>query len=47
MYLTSISVHPSMDRHFGGFHILAIVNNAAENTRVYIFFQIRVLIFFG
>ena len=32
-----------MDGHFGSFHVLAVENEAAVNTRVYISFQISVL----
>ena len=40
VYLTSIPTHPSMDGHFASFHILAIVNNAAVDTRAHILLQV-------
>ena len=40
-------IHSSVDGHFGCFHVLAIVNSAAMNKRVCLFFQISVFVFFG
>ena len=44
MYIT---FYLSIDGHLGCFHILAVVNNAAINMRVQIYFQVKVFIFFG
>ena len=35
-------IHSSVDRHLGGFHVLAIVNSAAVNTEVHLSFWIMV-----
>ena len=36
-------MHSSLAGHFGSFHVLAVVNDAAVNTGVYISFQISAL----
>ena len=36
-----------IDEHLGCFHILAIVNSAAINLGVHVFFQISDIVFFG
>ena len=35
-------IHSSVDVHLGFFHVLAIVNSAAVNIEVYVYFQILV-----
>ena len=39
----SCFIHSSTDGHSGWFHILVIVNKAAMNTGVFLFFQISIL----
>ena len=36
-------MHSSLAEHFGSFHVVAVVNDAAVNTGVYISFQISAL----
>ena len=40
-------IHSSMNGHLSCSHFLTIVNNAAINIGVHIFFQISVFVFFG
>ena len=40
-------IHSSVVGHLGCFHTLAIVNNAAMNTGMHVFFQNSVFVFFN
>ena len=35
-------IHSSVNRHLGGFHVLAIVNSAAMNNEIHVSFSILV-----
>ena len=35
-------IHSSVDGHLGRFHVLAIINSAAMNIRVYVSFSVLV-----
>ena len=36
-------IHSSVDGHLGGFHVLAVINNAGMNLGVRVSFSIRIL----
>ena len=36
-------IHSSVDGHLGGFHVLAIINNAGMDLGVHVSFSIRIL----
>ena len=38
-------IHSSVSEHLGCFHVLAIVNSAAEHIGVHVSFQFRVFVF--
>ena len=42
----TVTTHSYIDGHLGCFLALAIVNNAAMKTRVYVYFQIGVFVGF-
>ena len=44
---TFFLIHPSLDRHSGCFHLLAVVNNVAVNLGVYISVQVPTFSSFG
>ena len=46
-FLYTIFTHSSVDRHLSCFHILTIVNSAATNIEMHVFFQISVHVSFG
>ena len=39
----TVFIHASVDGHLGGFRVLTVVNSAAMNIEVHIYFQIIVL----
>ena len=47
MYRPHFVIHSSLDGHLGGFHLLAIVNDAAVNTGVKISVWVPVFNYFG
>ena len=44
-YTSSLAIHLLIDGHLDCFHVLAIINTAAVNSRVHVSFRIRVFVF--